>query len=141
LLTHYALAETVYHFDCTPAGLPGALARHAQFFTSPLFEASCTDRELNAVDSEFRRNLSLDARRLFQLGKSLSSPNSVYRKFGTGSKETLQKADVRERLLEWYAENYSANLMNLVVISSRTSRNYTSLLPFVQLTRTPKRHA
>ncbi|GAA5879693.1 hypothetical protein JCM8547_008957 [Rhodosporidiobolus lusitaniae] len=121
-----SLAETVYHFDCTPAGLPGALARHAQFFTSPLFDVSCTERELNAVNSEFARNLSLDARRLFQLGKSLSSKESVYRKFGTGSKETLgtepkeKGEDVRERLLSWYRETYSANLMNLVVLSNHS---------------------
>ncbi|GAA5969986.1 hypothetical protein JCM11641_000219 [Rhodosporidiobolus odoratus] len=121
-----SLAETVYHFDCSPQGLPGALSRHAQFFTAPLFHASCTEREVNAVDSEFRRNLQLDARRLFQLGKALSSPASPYDKFGTGSAETLWKdpiargVDVRERLLEWYGENYSASLMNLVVISNHT---------------------
>ncbi|BGP38162.1 metalloprotease [Rhodotorula kratochvilovae] len=120
-----SLAETVYHFDSSPAGLPGALARHAQFFTAPLFDASCTERELNAVDSEFRRNLQLDARRLFQLGKATSSRENgaVYWKFGTGSKETLWEeprargVDVRERLLEWYAQKYSANLMTLTVLS------------------------
>ncbi|GAA5926522.1 hypothetical protein JCM10213_002375 [Rhodosporidiobolus nylandii] len=121
-----SLAETVYHFDCSPQGLPGALARHAQFFTAPLFDASCTEREVNAVDSEFRRNLQLDARRLFQLGKAVSSPESVYWKFGTGSKDTLwtepreKGIDVRERLLAWYAEQYSANIMTLVVLSNHT---------------------
>jgi insulysin len=122
-----SLEETNYHFDCTPAGLPDALARHSQFFTSPLFLPSCTERELNAVDSEFRRNLQLDARRLFQLGKATTSrkAGSVYWKFGTGSKQTLwdepctREVDVRQRLLQWYGEHYSANLMSLVIISTR----------------------
>lgn len=122
-----SLAETVYHFDVAPSGLAGALSRHAQFFTSPLFTASCTEREVNAVDSEFRRNLQLDARRLFQLGKATSSRENgaVYWKFGTGSKETLWEEprakgeNVRERLISWYRAHYSANLMNLVVLSSR----------------------
>lgn len=115
----------MYHFDISPDGLPGGLARHAQFFTAPLFDASCTEREVNAVDSEFRRNLQLDARRLFQLGKATSSRENgaKYWKFGTGSKQTLWEeprargVDVRERLLEWYSQEYSANLMSLVVLS------------------------
>ncbi|GAA5989095.1 hypothetical protein JCM10908_001155 [Rhodotorula pacifica] len=131
-----SLAETVYHFDVTPAGLPGALSRHAQFFTAPLFTPSCTEREVNAVDSEFRRNLQLDARRLFQLGKATSSREggAAYWKFGTGSKETLwseprvKGEDVRQRLISWYHAHYSANLMNLVVLSSHTLDELTALV-------------
>ena len=114
-----SMDETNYHFDVSPAALPGALARHSQFFTSPLFEPSCTERELKAVDSEFRRNLQLDVRRLFQLGKATSDPSHAYRKFGTGSKESLGVKDVRDRLLEWYGQHYSANLMKLVVVGNR----------------------
>ncbi|BGP22999.1 a-pheromone processing metallopeptidase ste23 [Rhodotorula toruloides] len=136
LTSSYVVAETVYHFDCSPASLPGALSRHAQFFTSPLFNASCTERELNAVDSEFRRNLQLDTRRLFQLGKATSSreAGSVYWKFGTGSKESLwdepraRGVDVRERLLEWYSKHYSANLMSLVVLGNQSLDELTRLV-------------
>ncbi|GAA5862935.1 hypothetical protein JCM3774_006692 [Rhodotorula dairenensis] len=131
-----SLAETVYHFDVAPAGLAGALSRHAQFFTSPLFTESCTEREVNAVDSEFRRNLQLDARRLFQLGKATSSRENgaVYWKFGTGSKETLWEEprskgeNVRERLIAWYRAHYSANLMNLVVLSSHSLDELAALV-------------
>ncbi|GAA6048954.1 hypothetical protein JCM3770_007136 [Rhodotorula araucariae] len=130
-----SLAETVYHFDSSPVGLPGALARHAQFFTAPLFDASCTEREVNAVDSEFRRNLQLDPRRLFQLGKATSSrEHGGYWRFGTGSKETLwvepraRGVDVRERLLEWYAKEYSANLMALTVLSNHSLDELMSLV-------------
>lgn len=122
-----SLNETNYHFECSPNGIPGALSRHSQFFTSPLFLPSCTEREVNAVDSEFRRNLQLDTRRLFQLGKATSAKEgeSVYWKFGTGSLQTLwsepvaRGEDVRARLLAWYSKEYSSNLMTLSVISSR----------------------
>ena len=53
-----------------------------------LREASCL-REMNAVDSEFRRNLQSDARRIFQLVKSTSSPDHPFRKFSTGNLQTL----------------------------------------------------
>ncbi|GAA5870391.1 hypothetical protein JCM1840_004712 [Sporobolomyces johnsonii] len=131
-----SMDETNYHFDVAPGALPGALARHAQFFTAPLFDPSCTERELNAVDSEFRRNLQLDARRLFQLGKATSSkePGSVYHKFGTGSKESLWEEpktrgeNVRDRLLEWYGQHYSANLMKLAVLSSQSLDELTDIV-------------
>ncbi|GAA5854680.1 hypothetical protein JCM5353_000824 [Sporobolomyces roseus] len=123
-----SMEETNYHFDVSPAALPGALARHSQFFTSPLFEPSCTERELNAVDSEFRRNLQLDVRRLFQLGKATSDPGHAYRKFGTGSKESLGVKDVRDRLLTWYGEHYSANLMKLVVVGNQTLDELTDIV-------------
>ncbi|GAA5900202.1 uncharacterized protein JCM6883_002774 [Sporobolomyces salmoneus] len=123
-----SMDETNYYFDVSPSALPGALARHAQFFTSPLFSPSCTERELNAVDSEFRRNLQLDVRRLFQLGKATTSSNHAYRKFGTGSKESLGVKDVRDRLLKWYAEHYSANLMKLVVVGNQSLDELTDIV-------------
>ncbi|GAA5882619.1 hypothetical protein JCM16303_002075 [Sporobolomyces ruberrimus] len=123
-----SMDETNYYFDVSPAALPGALARHSQFFTSPLFSPSCTERELNAVDSEFRRNLQLDVRRLFQLGKATCDPMHAYRKFGTGSKESLGSKDIRDRLLSWYAEHYSANLMKLVVIGNQSIDELTEIV-------------
>lgn len=144
-----SLAETNFYLDVSPAALPEALERHGQFFTAPLFDQSCTEREVNAVNSEQSRNLQLDNRRLFQLGKATShrGEGSVYWKFGTGNKETLWEKPgkrgvdgecvlggaaarrcftdlrlaVRDRLLDWYSKHYSANLMNLVVLGSRRS--------------------
>ncbi|KAM0792534.1 hypothetical protein ACM66B_005203 [Microbotryomycetes sp. NB124-2] len=129
-----SLEETNYYFDVSPHALPEALSRHSAFFKCPLFAESCTEREVNAVDSEFRRNLQLDARRLFQLGKETSSKTGSYWKFGTGSKDTLWTAptskgeNVRNRLIDWYARHYSANLMNLVVLSSQSLDELESIV-------------
>ena len=49
--------NTNYHFSVSAANFEGALDRFAQFFIAPLFTASATDRELNAVDSENSNNL------------------------------------------------------------------------------------
>lgn len=160
-----ALADTSYHLDAAPSALPEALARHSQFFTAPLFDPSCTEREVNAVNSELARNLQLDARRLFQLGKHTSArgEGSVYWKFGTGSKETLwiepgKKGEngecrrsetdetltltvvVRERLLDWYARHYSANVMSLAVIGNRPLASSSSSIEADSLYR-PIRNA
>jgi len=51
--------NTNYHFQVTADAFEGALDRFSQFFIAPLFTASATDRELNAVDSENSKNLQV----------------------------------------------------------------------------------
>jgi insulysin len=99
-----ASEHTNYHFDVAPDHLDGALdrfvfcvlqsadpttfwcliLRFAQFFISPLFTASATEREVNAVNHENDKNLQMDNWRLNQLDKSTSDPSHPYSKFNTG---------------------------------------------------------
>jgi len=117
-----AAEDTNYYFEVHHQYLEGALDRFSQFFISPLFDASCKDREIKAVDSENKKNLQNDVWRLYQLEKSLSNPVHPYHKFSTGNFTTLgevpesQGIDVREELLKFYKESYSANLMKLAII-------------------------
>ena len=62
--------------------------RFAQFFLCPLFDESCKDREVNAVDSEHEKNVMNDAWRLFQLEKATGNPKHPFSKFGTGLSAT-----------------------------------------------------
>jgi insulysin len=59
-------------------------SRFAQFFLSPLFTASATEREVNAVNSENDKNLQSDSWRLYQLEKATADPKHPFSKFGTG---------------------------------------------------------
>lgn len=68
------------------------MARFAAFFHCPLFAPSCTSRELNAVDSEHKKNHQNDIWRIFQINKHLSKPGHVWRKFGSGNRESLTQA-------------------------------------------------
>ena len=53
--------HTNFYFDVAPEHLDGALDRFAQFFLSPLFTPSATEREVNAVNSENDKNIQNDA--------------------------------------------------------------------------------
>ncbi|KFK34996.1 hypothetical protein AALP_AA5G220700 [Arabis alpina] len=116
-----ASEDTNYHFDINTDSFDEALDRFAQFFIKPLMSADATMREIKAVDSENKKNLLTDSRRMSQLQKHLSREDHPYHKFGTGNMETLQvrpKAkgiDTRSELIKFYDEYYSANIMNLVV--------------------------
>ena len=75
----------------------------AEFFKTPLFNQDGVDRELNAIDSEYKKNLSNEMRREMQILKSdLCSKDSPIKGFGTGNKETLNIPFVRELMLKYY---------------------------------------
>ena len=77
-------------------GADGGLNRFANFFVSPSFTPSAAAREINAVDSEHRKNLQQDVWRLGQLEKAVrANPDHPAFKFGTGYKETLSARDAR----------------------------------------------
>ncbi|KAJ3190934.1 Insulinase (Peptidase M16) [Irineochytrium annulatum] len=114
--------STNYYFDVIPDHLPGAFDRFIQFFISPLFDPSCTEREMRAVDSEHKKNLQSDSWRTYQLQKDLSNPAHPFRKFGTGNLQTLGELpkakglDIRDVLMDFHAKWYSASISKLVVL-------------------------
>ncbi|KIJ30195.1 hypothetical protein M422DRAFT_187437 [Sphaerobolus stellatus SS14] len=119
---------TNYWFSISPGLLKETLPRLGAFFSEPLFTASVTSREINAVDSENKRNLQNDTRRLWLLHNSLSKPGHPWTKFSTGNieslTETAKRLDKEGRLPpaedvegdEWWRENYCAGRMTLAVI-------------------------
>ncbi|XP_062374987.1 insulin-degrading enzyme isoform X2 [Sardina pilchardus] len=126
--------HTNYYFDVSHEHLEGALDRFAQFFLCPLFDESCKDREVNAVDSEHEKNLMNDAWRLFQLEKATGNPSHPFSKFGTGNKLTLETRpskdgiDVREELLKFHSTYYSSNLMGLCVLGRESLDELTTMV-------------
>ena len=116
------LDHTNYYFDVNTDKLEGALDRFSQFFLAPLFNESATEKEINAVHLEHEKNLANDTWRIDQIDKSSADPDHVYSKFGTGSKETLEiipkqkNIDVRQQLLKFHNDYYSANIMALSVL-------------------------
>ena len=70
------MESTGYHFGVNANALPEALGRFASFFVEPLLREDSARREMQAVHSEFQRNLQSDQRRIFQLIKSTCDPVS-----------------------------------------------------------------
>ncbi|KXS09469.1 LuxS/MPP-like metallohydrolase [Gonapodya prolifera JEL478] len=129
-----SLDSTNYFFHIQADYLREALDRFSGFFTCPLFDPSCTDREMRAVDSEHKGNMQEDGHRLHQIEKTLCDPKHPFQKFGTGNLDTLSAVplskglDVRERLLDFYKRYYSANIMTLVVVGKESLDELTSMV-------------
>ncbi|KAJ2788177.1 metalloprotease, partial [Coemansia linderi] len=121
-----SFTETNYYFSVFNGALENALDRFSQFFISPLLNADCVDRELNAVDSEHKGYLQSDSWRTHQLISMTSNPTHPYSGFNVGNIETLKGAaeklglDLREELVKFYQKYYSADIMRLVVVGNHS---------------------
>ncbi|CAG2101367.1 unnamed protein product [Medioppia subpectinata] len=116
---------TGYSFDISTECFAEALDRFSQFFVEPLFTESATDREINAVQSEYERNVAMDWQREYYLDKFLSDSKHDYCKF-SGNLESLKAIpvakgiNVRQELLSFHDRWYSANIMSLVVLGKES---------------------
>ena len=101
--------NTNYYFSVNTDMLEGALDRFAQFFIAPLFTANSTYGEINAVNSEYDKDLNDPGWKQWQLLKSVSNPQHPFSRFNIGSIGTLNRTDIREQLFKYYNNSYSAN--------------------------------
>ncbi len=118
-----AFEHTNYFFDIDKGHLEEALDRFAQFFIGPRFDAEYVGREVNAVNAEYQMGLNTDARRNLDVARETVNPAHPFSVLGVGTADTLaDRPDhaVRDDLLEFYAEYYSANLMTLAVLGGES---------------------
>ena len=112
-----ATGFTSYLFEVHSEKLFSVLDMFSQFFIAPLFTESSVAREVEAVESEHQKDIISNGWRLKRLGQLSFSPYHPNHKFDGGCKETLQvHADLRNQVMKFWEENYSANLMTLVII-------------------------
>lgn len=109
---------TGYVFSINHSALPEALDRFSSFFKTPLFNPSGVDRELQAIDQEYAKNLENDDARVCYVRKVLATPGHPNNAFSIGNRASLQHVS-QETLKNWYHHHYSANRMIVEVISNR----------------------
>ncbi|PMR71032.1 insulinase family protein [Halomonas heilongjiangensis] len=116
--------DTNYFFDIEPEALPGALDRFSRFFVAPLFNADQLESERNIVHSEYMARIRDDSRRENDVLNQLLNPENPTTGFAVGSRDTLAsppegEPSLRERVIDFYARHYDANVMHLALIAPR----------------------
>ena len=112
--------KTIYYFEISNDAFEGALDRFAQFFICPIFNESCIEREIKAIDNEFSNLLNNDAKRFYSLKYNEINKESPFNNFDAGNSKTLSLPDIRDRLLVFYKKYYTSEIMNLSVYSNKT---------------------
>ncbi|WP_417579110.1 insulinase family protein [Nitrincola sp.] len=118
-----AYENTNYFFDVRPEALAGALDRFSRFFIDPLFTPDYVQRERHAVESEFQAKRRDDNRRIHEVTKQVMNPEHSWSNFAVGDLHSLSDGDntqIRDALINFYQQYYSANLMSLVISGPQT---------------------
>ena len=82
--------DTNYHFTIDPENFPVALDKFSQFFKDPLLKHEYIDREINAVDSEAKKNLLDDVWIQLELYKTLLEDSHPIKHFTCGDLDSLK---------------------------------------------------
>ena len=83
------------------------------------------EKEINAIQSEYENSLSNSAKQQLYLLQKFANPAHPFYEFRCGNKKTLidiplsKGLNPYEALHEFYNSTYSANLMNLVIVSDK----------------------
>ncbi|KAL5015986.1 hypothetical protein ScPMuIL_005575 [Solemya velum] len=118
--------RTCFYFEVEQKHFHKALDKFAHFFISPLLLQDSVDREIEAVDNEFKMSIQQDSERVNQLVAQMAKPGHPMTKFLCGNTETLKTLpaergiDIYKQLKDFYLQFYSAPLMTLVVHSRET---------------------
>ncbi|MEH6468610.1 MAG: insulinase family protein [Porticoccus sp.] len=123
--------HTNYFFDINPGDLEPALDRFSRFFVAPLFNAEYVEREKNAVHSEYKARIKNDYRRQLNVFSEVVNAKHPSSKFSVGNLNTLadtKVSTVREDLVSFYQQHYSANRMTLVVLAPNSLDELESMV-------------
>lgn len=131
--------HTNYMFQINNDRLGEALDRFSDFFKSPIFDPEYSDKELNAIDSEWSMRRASDGFILFKLNNILLNPEHPIARFRIGNLESLGDKDdsiLYDEMLAFYERYYSANLMTATIIGNYSvdalqekARTYFSDIP------------
>lgn len=114
--------NTNYYYQIIKEKFVESLDIFSHFFINPLFDSNAVYKEINAINSEHLKNMSNEYSNINGVLRDIAATQTKhpYYNFGTGTTEILNQKNIRDRLIEFYNTHYSANIMNLVLISDHS---------------------
>jgi len=114
------IESTNYQYDVSNEALEESISMFSEFFKIPLFNKDLIEKELNAIENEFKLSFRNDTRRVSQLILFEGYKNSNLNTFTSGNLESLKKEGIRDKVIEFYKNKYDAKIMGLSVFSNKT---------------------
>jgi insulysin len=125
--------NTVYYFNVFNDYIFDIVDIFVQFFISPLFSEKSINKEMNAVNNEHLKNIHNEARKLYQFCLDITNKMSPLNTFATGSLETLNHNDIRDKMIEFYKNYYTTDNMSICIVSSLPQKNINKILNIFDL--------
>lgn len=120
--------HTCYFYTINNAQIDKSLDIFSGFFECPLLDKNYVNKEMNAVNSEHEKNKLNDNWREDIVMYELTNKTTPIKKFSTGTLSTLNIPDIREKVKDFMNKYYSANIMNLVIMSKTSLVSLESMV-------------
>lgn len=117
-----AVDHTNYFFQLNAEQLDQALDYFSDYFKKPTFDPQYSDKERNAVNSEWSMGRSQDNWILYRLSGITANPAHPAQRLTVGNLETLSDkpdSNLHDELLAFYDRYYSANIMRLTIVAKQ----------------------
>lgn len=122
--------HTNYFFQLKANQLDTALDFFSDYFRAPTFDPQYSDKERNAVNSEWSMGRTNDNWIMYRISGLTSNPAHPAHRFTTGNLETLSDKPgslLQDELRAFYERYYSANNMKLTIVGNQSQAELTAL--------------
>jgi len=120
--------QTVYFFNVFNEGLIEIIDIFSRFFIDPLFSNNSLNREIKAVHSEYEKFLNNDNYAIYQFIHYLINNNLTINNFFCGNLNTLNKSDLREKMIEFYNKYYISSNISICIMSNLSIDNMYNII-------------
>lgn len=111
-------SDTTYYFTISDNKFLSILDMFSWFFIDPLLKKDGVEREVNAVDSESKKNLLDDGWIFYEVFKKIMSDVHPINHYTCGDNDTLKGDDLRDKVKDFFDKFYSSNLMYLIIFKN-----------------------
>ncbi len=112
--------NTTYYFTVSDNKFLDILDMFSWFFIDPLLKIDGIEREINAVDSESKKNLLDDGWIFNEILRTTMSIGHPINHYTCGDKASLNGNNLRDKVKNFFDDHYSSNLMNLVIFKNKS---------------------
>ena len=100
--------HSCFHLEVLTPKLPEATHMLTDMLCNPLFELSSIEKEIQAIDAEFKLKQKDDLRRLYQVHKETCNPQHPFSKFSVGNADTFNQhsLDSLKQQLQTFHQDY-----------------------------------
>jgi insulysin len=120
--------HTVYYFNVYNNGLLEIIDIFSRFFIDPLFNNDSLNREINAVHSEYEKNINNDNYAIYQFIHYLIKNDLTINNFFCGNLNTLNKNDIRDVMIKFYNKYYVSNNISICIMSNLPINNMYDII-------------
>lgn len=128
---------TIYYLDIFTKNIEELLDIFVNCLLNAELKEEYISKEINNVDAEHKKNINSDSWKLLEIERLLANSNNNYNGFFCGNKNTLNKKDIHQKMINFYKEFYNSNNITFCIGSNLKIDDQYKLL-YYALNKIPK---